>query len=258
VGVHVAVITGSFPHKELFELNFNTKGWRKNLEDDYSPSSTKQVTEDYISAGAGPLNSIVLKVLKDEQMRHALGKCGGSGPKGTLVKFKRLLLLERYRQLKFGMMLQSCPKIAHIRCAKCQDGACSDVKQPTAAVEEHAHMLTLTDSQLTVASSAITKVPPCEDDSMPAQLVVTQAEAELINSAEHEFELKACVVDTNECAKQGDGFVMVDKDNVPSPDAKLDKFVVDTHGLEMYPMVLGSMFGVKPLGMDGINVMQKD
>ena len=63
------------------------------------------------------------------------------------------------------MMLQSCPKIAHIRCAKCQDGACSDVKQPTAAVEEHAHMLTLTDSQLTVASSAITKVPPCEDDS---------------------------------------------------------------------------------------------
>jgi len=51
---------------------------------------------------------------------------------------------------------------------------------------------------------------------------------------------------------------MVDKDNVPSPDAKLDKFVVDTFGLEMYPMVLGSMFGVKPLGMDGINVMQKD
>ena len=50
--------------------------------------------------------------------------------------------------------------------------------------------------------------------------------------------------------------MMIDKAHVPSPDAKLDKFVVDTLGLGMYPMVLGGKFKGAPLRMDGIDLMK--
>ena len=47
-------------------------------------------------------------------MRHALGKCGGSGPKGTLVKFKRLLLLEQCCKAKSVPPTLALPRDASV------------------------------------------------------------------------------------------------------------------------------------------------